>query len=336
MNRARKKALIRAGVFCAAAILLLLAGMNLVDGIHRGEYQEVRGTGTEEFMQAGTVSWEGGKYRKTPGMTTILVAGIDRENDAQQGISTSRYRSGGQADFLMLLAVDHTNRKIHQLQIDRDAMTDVTILSVYGRETGTRVMQVCLSHSYGANKEENARYTLRAVRGLLNDIEIDGYYMVDYSAVNTLNEALGGVTVTVPADMTSVNPLWSQGAEITLSGGEAETFVRTRMTVGHGTNRERMSRQNAFMQGAISLLRLRLSQDASFGTQLLSMMKQKSVSGFSDQRLLEEIQQSSRYEVLPVEYLAGEYVIGENGYIEFHPEEGSAESWIMKHLYTEV
>ena len=37
------------------------------------------------------------------------------------------------------------------------------------------------------------------------------------------------------------------------------------------------------------------------------MMKQKSVSGFSDQRLLEEIQQSSRYEVLPVEYLAGEY-----------------------------
>lgn len=135
---------------------------------------------------------------------------------------------------------------IHQLLIDRDTITDVTVLSTFGQETGTRKMQICLSNSFGATREENARYTVKAVRGLMNGIDIDGYYMIDLTAVDSLSEALGGITVTVPDDMTQVNPLWHEGAVITVSGEEAVSFVRARKIAGEGTNEERMNRQSLF------------------------------------------------------------------------------------------
>ena len=334
MSADRRKTLLRAIVLCCAALALLLGFIIFIDRWQNEQYQETRGTGTEEFMNAGTVLWKGEKYRKKPGVTTILIGGIDREAEEQQGVGTDRYRNGGQADFLLLLAIDQNSRQIRQLQIDRDTMAEATVLSVFGQETGTRIMQICLSHAFGANKEENASYTVRAVRGLMNELEIDGYYMLDYGAINILNEALGGLTVTVPDDMTSVNPLWEKGSAVTLSGGEAETFVRTRKTVGEGTNEERMRRQNEFMRSAVTAIRLKLSQDAAFGSRLLSSLKSHAATDFSDQQLQEEIQKTSDCEILPVEYLEGDYGIGEDGYVEFHVREGSAESWIMRNLYT--
>ena len=334
MNGQRKRTIVRAVVLCVIAAGLLLASMWFIDRMQREQYKEARGTGTDAFMEAGSVTWEGERYKKTPGVTTILIAGIDREQDARQGVGTSRYRDGGQADFLLLLAVDRTHRQVHQLQIDRDAMTEVSVLGVYGQETGTRVMQICLAHSYGANGEENARYTVKAVRGLMNGLSIDDYYMLDYGAVPVLNDALGGVTVTVPDDMSSVNPLWTKGSVVTLAGDEAETFVRTRKTVGEGTNEERMGRQNAFMQSALAALREALAKRAEFGSQLITSLRPHVTTSLTDQRLLETIQGAADYEILPVEYLEGAYAIGESGFMEFYPGEGSAEQWIMRHLYT--
>ncbi len=331
---ANKKTILRALVCCAAALLLLLAGLQLIDRWQQTQYQETRSDGTKDLMESNQVLWKEATYKKTPGVTVILMAGIDRDPDAQQGVGTSRYRNGGQADFLMILAIDHTHRQIHQLQIDRDTMAEVTVLSVYGQETGERGRQICLAHNYGANGNENARCTVHAVRKLMNNMDIDGYYMVDYSAISQINDTMGGVTVTVPDDMTSVNPLWKKGSVVTLQGHEAETFVRTRKTVGEGTNRERMGRQGEFMQQATLKMRSLLAADGSFASTLLSSLKEKSVTNLSDQQLIIEIQDSLGYEVLPIEYLEGQYTLGESGYMEFYMTEGSAESWIMRHLYT--
>ena len=330
----RRRIVFRAVILCAAFLVLLLVAIRLMDDGHSRRFQEKRDAGTKEFMTSDVVVWEGEEYGKTPAVTTILVAGIDQDDDSQQGVGTSRYRAGGQADFLILLAIDHTHRQIHQLQIDRDTMAMVTVLGVYGQETGERLMQICLSHSYGAGKEENAQYTVKAVRKLLNDLPIDGYYMVDYSAVPVFNDALGGVTVTIPDDMTVINSLWQAGSSVTLHGKEAETFVRARRTVGEGTNEERMRRQSEYMQQAILRLRERLAADAGFGMQLLSELSANATTNLPEQELAGEIRDSRGYEVLPLEYLDGEYRHGDSGHMEFHLAENSVESWIMKHMYT--
>ncbi len=334
MSSGKRKIVIRAVILSAISIALLIIATRMIDNWQKNQYREVRADGNNDFLNSDLVTWKGKEYKKTPAVTTLLIAGIDLQSDQQRGVGTSRYRNGGQADFLLLLAIDNTNRQIHQLQIDRDTMAAVTVLSVYGQETGEREMQICLSHSYGANKEENARYMVKAVRKLLNDLDIDGYYILDYSAVSVLNDALGGINVTVPDDMTSVEPKWQAGSKITLQGQEAELFVRTRKTVGEGTNKERMNRQGEFMRQAILAIRERISNDPDSINQLLNALKTRSVTSFSDLELAAEIQNASGYEVLPIEYLDGEYTIGASGYMEFYVKEGSPEDWIMRHLYT--
>ena len=329
----KKQTWIKAILITAIAVIILCAGIMILNHMEQNQYKETRGEMTEGFGQLKTIEWNGVTYREKPAVTTILIAGIDKVDDSNSSIR-NQYRNGGQADFLMLIAIDHTDKTIHQLQIDRDTMTDVAVLGMFGNETGTRVMQICLSHGFGKTPEDNAKYTMRAVQNLLGGFELDGYYMISYSAVPVLNDALGGVTVNVAFDMTAVHPEWTKGSVITLHGKEAEDFVRSRMTVGAGTNEERMVRQNEFMQNAVSLMNKKISDDLGFGETLLQQLQSISTTNFTQKRLTEELSKAYNYEVLPIDHPEGEYVVGEDGFMEFHMKEGAAAEWILEHLYT--
>lgn len=335
MDNHRKTILLRAVIILLIAAAALAALIVLTDQSwsDRYELKETRETGSRAFMDEGIVEWNGEKYRKKPAMTLILLCGIDKEN-TETTPSRVSYRNGGQADFLMLLAIDHGEKKIHQLQIDRDTMTEVTVLGVYGNETGTRELQICLAHSFGARPEDNARYTVRAVRTLLNGLEIDGWYMIDYSAVPALTAILDGVPVRIPEDMTAVNPEWYKGHTITLTGKDAETFVRTRKTVGSGTNAERMERQAVYMRSVIDRIHQKLSEDTGFASELVSAFRSVAVTEMTEQRLLEEISKARTYEVLPADRLTGQYTQDESGFVEFYPDKDSTTEWIMNHLYS--
>ena len=111
MNRHPRAALLRMlviSVICVAGLLALLHAANRPGP---GLFDEVRETGNRAFMEEGIVTWNGQKYRKKPALTMILLCGIDR-TAPENGARTSSYRNGGQADFLLLLAIDHGNRQI--------------------------------------------------------------------------------------------------------------------------------------------------------------------------------------------------------------------------------
>ena len=329
----KKRHWIRAVILGAAAVAILAAGIILLNNNDQDYYAEKRENMSDGFGQLKRVTVGGVNYREKPAVTTLLIAGIDKP-EAAENVTASSYRDGGQADFLLLIAVDHTDRQIHQLQLERDTMAEIDILGIFGNEVGTRTEQLCLAHSFGATPEENARHTIRAVERLLDGMEIDGYYMIDYTAMPTLNDALGGVTVKIEFDMTNLNPAWSKGSRVTLRGKEAETFVRARMSVGSGTNEERMVRQNEFMKNAIAKMKEKIAEDMSFGESLLETLQDLSVSNMSAKRLAEELYKARDYETLEVEHPEGEYSIGKDGYVEFHMREGAAVEWVLEHLYS--
>ncbi len=331
----KKSVIIRATVIIAAALVLLVGGIVIYHRLEQEQYKETRETASEDFGQLKTVEWNGKTYREKPAVTTLLIAGTDKHGDPD-ATGSKEYRSGSPADFLLLLAIDHTDKKIHQLQIDRDTMTDVTVLGVFGNEVGTRIMQICLAHYYGKTLEDNAKYTVDAVNRLLDGLAgIDGYYMIDYSMVPVLNDALGGVKVKLQYDMTSVNPAWKQGAEIELHGKDAETFVRTRMTVGSGTNEERMDRQGEYMKKAIQKIKSRISADLEFGEDLLDKMKTYATTNIAVKRLADEMNRANSYEILPIDHPEGEYSMDKNDeFVEFHMRENAAAEWVLEHLYT--
>ena len=329
----KRKHWIRAMILGLIAVAILVAGIILLDDSEKEQYAEKRGSMSEGFGQLKTVTYGGVKYREKPAITTLLIVGVDKP-EATENVTEKSYRDGGQADFLLLIAVDHTDKKIHQLQLERDTMAEIDILGIFGNEVGTRTEQLCLSHSFGATPEDNAKYTIRAVERLLDGMEIDGYYMIDYSAMGTLNDALGGVKVKIEFDMTNVNPAWTKGSTVTLKGKEAEDFVRSRMTVGEGTNKERMARQNEFMKNAIAQMKGKISDDLAFGENLLEQLQSLSVSNMTAKRLAEELYKAREYDTLAIEHPEGEYTYGKDGFVEFHMKEGAAVQWVLKHLYT--
>ncbi len=332
----KHRLIIRAGII-GIIVLAILAGVLIyLDRLEKAESAGKEDDASSDLGQLRIVELaDGTKYREKPAVTTLLIAGIDKTEDSRV-TGSKAYRSGGQADFLVLIAIDHTDKVIHQLQIDRDTMTEVTTLGVFGNETGTRVMQICLSHAFGETKEDNAKYTVQAVQRLLDGLEIDGYYMVNYNAVPVLNDALGGVTVDIAFDMTSENPAWTKGTTVTLHGKEAEAFVRARKTVGEGTNEERMVRQNEFMRKAIRQMNQKISEDSGFADSLLEMLSGISTSNMPTKRLAEELYKAHSYEVMEVSHPDGEYSIGSDGFMEFHMKDGAAVEWVLENLYTRM
>ena len=226
----------------AAGILLL--GVILYAGgrwLETRSVEEARGDLTQtEAVE--TQEYNGVTYQRREGLTSILVMGVDHDSAVE---SEGAYQ-GGQGDFQRLIVIDPERQVIRQLKIDRDTMTECTVLGYLGSPIGTKEMQISLAHGFGDGKEESCEYAREAVEGLLLGESIDFYVAMNMDGISELNDLAGGVTVTLEDDFSSIDPAMAKGTTLTLHGDQAETFVRSRMTVGDGINASRMERQEAF------------------------------------------------------------------------------------------
>ena len=293
-------------------------------------YREERQQMSEDFGKLPTVTYDGKTYVRRPEVTTVLFIGVDQRAEEE----TTGYRSGGQSDFMLLLALDHHKREIRQLQVERDSITDVPVVGVLGNDVGTRRMQICLSHAYGGSEQERCMHTVQALANLLGGEKAQHCLSIRLDAIGVLNDRLGGVTVTVPEDYSDLDPAMTQGAVLRLNARQAELLVRERMTVADGTNASRMLRQRAFMSAAIDRVRVRLREDSDVAGTLFDMLDE--ISDYTDlQRgqLINELNQVYRYDVLPVDTMAGEYKLGFDGFMEYHVDGESAAAWVLQTLY---
>lgn len=255
-------------------------------------------------------------YRKRE-LTNLLLIGVDW---AEMDSPSASGRYAGQADFLLLLTFDKKNRTISTLQIDRDTMTDIRVYGPFGEYTGIRETQICLSHAYGATAAENCENTVWAASRLLGNIPVDGYLALDMSAITALNDALGGMTVTLEEDFSALDPQMVRGATIALQGKQAETFVRGRTGVGDGTNAARMKRQKAFMQKAGDLIAEGLERDSGFAGTLLDALSGHMTMNVTRGWLINKAYESSGYRRTETRTLAGTHALGADGFTEFRAD----------------
>ena len=96
------------------------------------------------------------------------------------------------------------------------------------------------------------------------DTPIDFYLAMNMDGISEFNDLVGGVTVTLEDDFSSLDPSMTAGTTLTLMGEQAEIFVRGRHSVGIGTNESRMARQELYMAELIKLVDAKQEQDADF------------------------------------------------------------------------
>ncbi len=226
-------------------------------------------TASEVQEQLKTVYFFDEAYLPKEDVTNLLIIGLD---DFGELMSSGSYNNTQQADFLLLLSFNHTDKTYSAFHINRDTMTEVEILGVTGASAGHKVQQIALAHTYGNGLDLSCKNTVKAVSKLLYGVKIDGYFAITMDAVSIINDSIGGVEVTVADDMTAVDPRLISGHTVELDGDLALKYIRARMALSNSSNIARMKRQeqylNAFVDklsksGATSSLATKIYKDAA-------------------------------------------------------------------------
>ena len=255
-----KRAAVFAGCAAAAALIVLSSGLIRTGSLKRQSWQSGSRTAetSEEWFTGSTenedfdfgvnedwIDLNDLEYLVTDKLKCYLFIGTDHSGNET---ATDETYKGSMADFLLLAILNKTDKTYGFIQLNRDTITDVMILSTDGEITGSSQEQLCTAHWYGGSRQQSCLNTVDAVSELLGGLSIDGYYSVGMDEIAQLNHVIGGATVTIEDDFSDVDPSLVKGETITLSDEQAYHFLSARMNVGDGENESRMRRQRAYME----------------------------------------------------------------------------------------
>lgn len=291
--------------------LLLLCAALLLCACGRQPKDPLSGQTVEEMLKNNrgeSIRIDGQIYDPKQDVQTILLMGIDHDDVNQ----SSGNLFSGQADALALLVIDRKEETYRLLPIDRNTLCDVNVLSLGGDVVDTRTMELCLAHCYGNGGADSCENTVAAVSGLLLDIPIDSYVALYMDALPLLNDAVGGVTVTIEDDFSQEDPSLVLGQEITLTGRQAYHYLRGRMQVGDGLNEGRMRRQQTYVAAYLTAAREKLRSDKNFAANLYRQLQPYMVANLSGKDINTLAQLMGTYQNGGFATLAGEARIEDN------------------------
>lgn len=287
-----------------------------------------------EKWQEGWVKYQDAIYAYNEEILTFLIMGIDKRDEVEE---VAEGTDGGQADALFLVALNPKDESIKVIGINRNTMTDIDIYDSNGEYTSTVKAQLAIQHGFGNGMEESCEYQKKAVENLFYQLPIHGYAAVNMSAIATINDAVGGVDVTVPEDMDGFNEYFAEGATIHLTGENAFWYVKYRNTDVFGSADMRLDRQKQYLNGFIDAAKQAVHEDAATVLDLYQAVKPQMVTDISmdEAAYLAPILADYTYDEDGFYTLHGETVMGKQ-YEEFYPDEDAMFAMILDVFYEKV
>lgn len=284
--------------------------------------------GSSGNPQDKTIHRDGVDYFPKQDMTVILVAGVDTEGPM---VSSGSYNNSAEADMIALVIFDGATEKMNVISLNRDTMTDVQILGVGGKKAGTRRAQLALAHTYGSGLKDSSDNLCDTVSSLMYGVKIDYYVTINMDAISMLNDAVGGVTVTVQDDFSAIDPSIPMG-EVTLMGQQATNYLRSRYGLGDQMNLTRMQRHQEYISGFMDALRTKTESDSGFILSAYEEIYPYMVTNCSTSSITGLIDRYGDYQLGELLSLKGENN-SENAYMEYHLDEEALDELILKYLY---
>lgn len=315
-------------VFC---LLLALVAVGLFSGLKIFE-AAVLFPGSENAGQVATktITRDGVEYFPRQDITVVMVLGIDQPGPVQ---SSNYYRNKGSADSIMLLIFDETSKECSVLYLNRDTMVDMDVLGVKGEYAGTTNGQLALAHTYGNGLADSCENVKNTIMNYLHGLTIDYYVSMNMDAIPVLNDAVGGVTVTVVDDFSKVNPSITMG-EVTLKGDQVIDFVRIRKDVGDQKNVTRMARQREYVTHFLEKLSRKEHENIDFLVNMYEQVAPYIVTDCSVETLSNLVSKYLDYGVKEVVSPEGENIVVD-GHYEFHADEEALDELIVRLFYTQ-
>lgn len=305
-----------------------------VDGTRMMTVPEIEEVVVEDDGE--TITYKGETYLYNENITAILCMGTDKYEMAEEDYLIGE---SGQADMLLLAILDTENGNVKLWNISRDSMTDVDIYNVNGEYVRTEKMQACLAFAYGDGKEKSCENTVRSVSRLLYGMPIQSYAVLDMEAIRPLNDAVGGVEVTIhEGDILPAK--FKPGTTVLLQGDDVEAYVRSRRTEqpdeAIDSNNNRMARQKQYMMNFLQKALQMTKEDLMVPVKLFNMAKENNhiitdltvskiaylATSFANLNFSEE-----DFMTVPGEVVAGEQ------YAEYHVDDEALYQMILDTFY---
>lgn len=178
-------------------------------------------------IDADWIDEDGNAYNYRDDIISILLMGVDYMGDSSHW-TDEMISNGGNADIMGLVILDPATFEFSIFYIPRDTMTEVIAMDADGKYIDTVFTNICVSHSYGDGKALSCQLSVDAVSRLLFNIPINRYAALDFYALDTLNEILGGLEITFDQDYTDINPAYIKGSSTTMDGAAMQRFIRYR------------------------------------------------------------------------------------------------------------
>jgi LCP family protein required for cell wall assembly len=240
------------------AVIIMILGMGLfvvaffMKRWEDKKYATAGGVSTVDLQLANAApsaySYNDKIYIQREDVDAFLIMGIDKDGKVEKGKDAM---DGGQADMIQVLVLDHSAKTMQLLSIDRNTLVFMEELDEAGNSLGIQYLPICLAHGYSYGLEDGCTKTSAIVQDLLLNKKMAGYYSLNMGGIATLNDLVGGVTVTVTEEFLEADPTLKLGETITLTGEQAESFVRARKGTNDPSNSKRMGRQDLYLQAFI-------------------------------------------------------------------------------------
>lgn len=281
-------------------------------------------------QESNTIEYQGSVYSYNDHLSNYLFMGIDTTEEVS---SYQSQQDAGQADAVFLVSMDRVTENIEALMIPRDTITEIEIFNPSGKSLGMTQNHINIQYAYGDGKEGSCELMEKAVSSLLGDVPIQGYCSMNMEGIPIMTDLVGGIQVVVPNDtLEDVNPEFQEGAIVTLTGENAEQFVRYRDINISQSAITRQERQKVYMNAFVEKAQKKAEADASFITDLYNEIQPYTVTNMGNDvfaKLLAAVAKGS----VDTATVPGEAVEGEN-FDEYHVNEEELKILILEMFYT--
>lgn len=240
---------------CILAVLVVGAG-----GVFFAAYQRLKNISSEILLgnqntEPGVekpktyVMYKGERYYYNDNLVTLMLIGID------QSEAEDRENLGARSDTMVVCAIDIKENTLKMIVCPRDTKALVRHIDLEGNVYKEDYNKLNSSFPFGGgNRDRNkgAENVIFNVKRVLScdgkyDIPLEKYGGINMDGVTPLNNAVGGVTVTLKEAVTGVG---EKGETVKLNGDQAFTFCIQRKIKGmDGTDISRGQRQMQFLMG---------------------------------------------------------------------------------------
>ena len=290
----------------------------------------------EELKDVDWIDSEGNMYQYRDDVVTVLLMGIDYNADPSRW-SDDVKSNGGNADVIALAILDTAANELCILNIPRDTMARVLAVDAEGNYKDTLFTNITTAHSYGDGGTLSCELTVEAVSNLLYGIPINRYAAISYSALATLNQAIGGLEITLERDYTNINAAFTEGATVRLTDYQLKRMVVYRDHSELEGAYERGLRDMSVMQALFEQCKELVKEDPGAVLTLYGKLADYITTDLRLDEISYLAQQTVKNDFSAERVIAmqGEAVASEK-YVEFYPDEQWLHDFVAEQFCREI